>query len=195
MFTGIVTHLGTLVARKEAVFTFSADLTFCKKIKAGTSISVNGACLTVLKRPINNTFSVGIMPETFEKTMFRELKKNDLVNLELPLSLQSFLSGHMVLGHIDCVGKIKSIKNNKESKIFIIEFPAVFNRYIVEKGSIAVNGVSLTVINIGKDYFTVGIILYTWQNTTFHKLKTNSLVNIEVDILAKHLEKLSGNSL
>lgn len=195
MFTGIVTHLGTLVVRKEAVFTFSAGLTFCKKIKAGTSISVNGACLTVLKRPIKNTFSVGIMPETFEKTMFGELKKNDLVNLELPLSLQSFLSGHMVLGHIDCVGKIKSTKNKKESKIFTIEFPAVFNRYIVEKGSISVNGVSLTVINIGKDYFTVGIIPYTWQNTMFHMLKKDSLVNIEVDILAKHLEKLSGNRL
>ncbi|MBU1031671.1 riboflavin synthase [Patescibacteria group bacterium] len=193
MFTGIISNLGKLNNKNGAIFTFSADSVFCKKISKGTSIAINGTCLTVFKKPTKNSFSVEVMPETQNKTMLGHLKINDLVNLELPLTPQSFLSGHIVQGHIDTVSKLLSIKKEKNSRILKFFTPRGFKKYIIEKGSIAINGVSLTIIKATKNNFTVGIIPYTWDNTMFHILKPADFVNIEVDILAKYLEVLKND--
>ncbi|MDP3988587.1 MAG: riboflavin synthase [Candidatus Levybacteria bacterium] len=192
MFTGIIAHLGKAVSIKSSIFTFQAPFSFCKNLEEGTSVSVNGVCLTVFKKPSKNTFSFELMPETIKKTMLENLKEEDLVNLELPATPQSFLSGHIVLGHIDTAGQIKAIAKEKESGLLKINIPSKFSKYIVEKGSIAVNGVSLTIIDAGKDFFIVGIIPYTWENTMFNKLKIGDYVNIEVDVIGKYVEKLVG---
>lgn len=137
------------------------------------------------------------MPETAKRTMLGRLKIGDLVNLELPVSLTQLLSGHLVHGHVDGVGTIKKIQKEGNSRLLTITISRDLNKYIVEKGSIAVNGISLTVINVGLD-FTVGIIPYTWQHTMLKQTKLGDSVNIEVDILAKYLEKIlapQGNAL
>lgn len=190
MFTGIITHLGKLTKKEGAIFTFSTDNFFCKKIADGTSVSVNGACLTVFKKPTDNSFSVKVMPETLNKTILKHVQINDLVNLELPVTPQSFLSGHIVQGHIDGVSKLLSISKQENSSTLKFSIFANLSKYIVEKGSIAVNGISLTVIKAGKDFFTVGIIPYTQDNTMLKIIKIGDFVNIEVDILAKYIEKL-----
>lgn len=189
MFTGIITHTGKLEKKGREMFAFSAPRDFMKKLKKGASVTVNGCCLTV-KSVSQSTFSIDIMPETQKKTMLGSLKIGDIINLELPVSAGSLLSGHIVQGHIDGVGKIAKIQNEENSKILTIGIPKSLNRYIVEKGSIAINGISLTVINVRKNSFTVGIIPHTWEQTMLHTVKVGDKVNIEVDILAKYTEKL-----
>lgn len=191
MFTGIITHLGKLTKKEAAVFTFSTDQDFCRKIKKGMSIAINGVCLTVLNQPTKTHFSIEIMPETQNKTTLMFLKIGNLVNLELPVTPQTFLSGHIVQGHIDGISKLLGVKLFGNSRILKFSIPSTLTKYIVEKGSITINGISLTVIDTTKNYFTVGIIPYTWDNTMLHTIKPGNLVNIEVDILAKYLEKLT----
>lgn len=193
MFTGIITRLGKLASKKESVFTFTANLAFCRKISKGTSIAINGVCLTALEKPTKNFFSVEVMPETLGKTMLGSLKSGNLVNLELPATPHTFLSGHIVQGHIDGVAKLEKITERKNGHILKLSIPANLSKYIVEKGSIAINGISLTVIAAEKNYFTVGIIPYTWNHTMLHTIKTGDFVNIEVDILAKYIERLLKN--
>lgn len=188
MFTGIITHTGKLEKREKSVFTFSAARDLIEKLKRGESIAVNGCCLTVISL-LTNIFSVEVIFETEKKTMLGSLISGDRVNLELPATASSFLSGHIVQGHIDGVGKIEKIKEEGNSKLLTIFVPKDLNRYIVEKGSISVNGISLTVINVEKDCFTVGIIPHTWENTMLKHIKTGDLVNIEVDIIAKYIWK------
>ncbi|OGG20721.1 riboflavin synthase subunit alpha [Candidatus Gottesmanbacteria bacterium RIFCSPHIGHO2_02_FULL_40_13] len=190
MFTGIISHLGKLTKAENPVFTFSAPKTFCASLKKGTSIAVNGTCLTVTSKPRSNAFSVEIIPETLKRTMPGKLKVDDLVNLELPVTANTLLSGHIVQGHVDGTGKVEEIKKEGNSRLFTIKIPSRLSKYIVEKGSIAVNGVSLTVIDIGDNFFTVGIIPHTWDKTMLYTIKSGDYVNIEVDILAKYLEKL-----
>lgn len=190
MFTGIITHLGKLIKQDGSVFTFGTNQSFCKKIKRGMSVAVNGACFTVFKKPTKDSFSVEVMPETMNKTMLKHLKTDDLVNLEQPATPQSFLSGHIVQGHIDGVAKLLSIAKHENSYMLKFSILNSLSKYTVEKGSIAINGISLTIIGANKNYFTVGIIPYTWNNTMLHKIKTGDFVNTEVDILAKYAEKL-----
>lgn len=188
MFTGIITHLGKVVKKEKAVFTFSADDSLTKQLEAGTSIAVNGVCLTVLEKPQTYEFSVEIMPETQQKTNMSTLKENDLVNLELPATTNSFLSGHIVQGHIDTTAKIIEIKEVGNSHLMTFSINPEFTKYIIEKGSITVNGIALTVITKKNDQFDVGIIPHTWQHTMLHTTKINDQVNIEVDVLAKYIE-------
>ncbi len=188
MFTGIITHLGKVVKKEKAVFTFSADDSLTKQLEAGTSIAVNGVCLTVLEKPQTYEFSVEIMPETQQKTNMSTLKENDLVNLELPATTNSFLSGHIVQGHIDTTAKIIEIKEVGNSHLMTFSINPEFTKYIIEKGSITVNGIALTVITKTNDQFAVGIIPHTWQHTMLHTTKINDQVNIEVDVLAKYIE-------
>lgn len=189
MFTGIITHLGQLKKIDGALFTFKAPESFCKHLGKGESVAVNGVCLTVLGKKEDN-FAVEIMPETAKKTMLGKLRKDDLVNLELPVSTQTLLSGHIVYGHIDGVGKILNISSQGNSKILTITYDKQIGKYIVEKGSIALNGISLTIISIKPAKFSVGIIPHTLKSTMLSQIKIGDLVNIEVDILAKYLEKL-----
>jgi riboflavin synthase len=116
--------------------------------------------------------------------------KDDCVNLELPATPTTLLSGHIVQGHIDCIAKIDKISVEGNSQIFQFAIPKNISKYLVKKGSICVNGISLTIINCSDDFFTVGIIPHTWEKTMLHTTKIGDLVNIEVDVLAKYIEKL-----
>lgn len=189
MFTGIITNLGKLAKNDQSTFTFDTDQAFCKKISIGTSVAVNGVCLTIIQKR-NSSFSVELMPKTLDKTMLGQLKTNNLVNLELPATPTTFLSGHIIQGHIDNVSKLLDIKINGNSRLLKFSTPPALVKYIAPKGSIAINGISLTVIDSKKEYFTVGIIPYTWNHTMLKNIKQDDLVNIEADILAKYLERL-----
>lgn len=191
MFTGIITHLGKVVKKENTVFTFSADASLVQHLDMGTSISVNGVCLTVLKKPTVDTFSIEVMPETQQKTNMHTLKKDDFVNLELPATPQTFLSGHIVQGHVDATAEIVDIQPDGNSHLFTFAVSPELTKYIIVKGSITVNGISLTVISVSSEFFTVGIIPHTFKNTMLHKAQKGDLVNIEVDVLAKYIEKLT----
>lgn len=189
MFTGITTNIGTVSENKDKILTLKASKDFLAKVEKGVSISVNGVCLTAIDKT-RYYFKVDFMPETEEKTNIKYLKTNDLVNLEFPVTPTSFLSGHILQGHIDGVSKILDIKLSGNSRILKLSISKPLARYIVKKGSIAINGISLTVIKAEKNYFTVGIIPYTWDNTMLKNAKIGDFLNIEVDILAKYMEKL-----
>ena len=189
MFTGIINHLGKIVEKKGGKLSIASDKYLLKSLQEGTSIAVNGICLTVTKHS-SRDFSIDFIPETEKKTNIGSLSKNDLVNLELPATPGTFLAGHIVQGHVDDVGKVKEIIKKGNSRIFTFEINKKLSKYVVPKGSIAVNGISLTVIDVDKNNFSVGIIPYTLKNTMFHSIKTGDLVNIEVDVLAKYIEKL-----
>lgn len=189
MFTGIITHLGKVTEKTSSSLVIEPEKGLLKKFEKGISISVNGICLTVVAFD-KKTFTINYMPETAKKTNIGELAVGSLVNLELPATGDTFLSGHIVQGHVDGVGMIRTIKKEGNSYIFRFTIPQKLTKYIVEKGSITVNGISLTVIEIDKDVFTVGIIPHTWDRTMLHTAKTGEKVNIEVDVLAKYIEKL-----
>lgn len=190
MFTGIITHLGKLEMVKEYRYTLSSAQSFFAKLGKGRSVSVNGICLTVIAFPNKNRFSVEVMPETLRRTNLGDLNLGDYVNLELSVSPQNLFDGHIVLGHIDGTGIITSIVRETNSWIFKFKVRENLSKYLVEKGSVAVNGISLTVIDAGKDFFTVGIIPTTWKKTMLQFSRVGDKINIEVDILAKYIEKL-----
>lgn len=181
--------MGILLKKESPLFTFKTSPVLCKQLKPGISIAINGVCLTVLGKG-SDTFSAEVIPETLKRTMLSRLKKDDLVNLELPLTPNSLLSGHIVQGHVDGVGTLEKLSKEANSQILTISFPKDLGKYIVDKGSIAINGISLTIISVSRGILTVGIIPYTFKNTMIHQLKKNDLVNIEVDILAKYVERL-----
>lgn len=190
MFTGIVTHLAQLKQKEKSRFVFTAPQDFVKNVQAGSSVSINGICLTIRDKPRNNEFSIEIMPETQRKTMLGDLAPSDTVNLELPATTETLLSGHIVQGHVDGTGIIENIEKDGNSRIFTIRVSNTLTRYIVDKGAISVNGISLTVIHSHKDSFMVGIIPFTWTHTMLHTVKKGDRVNIEVDVIAKYIEKL-----
>ena len=189
MFTGIITHLGTVIKKTETSLTIKTDAPLIKKLSDGTSIAVSGICLTVVSTD-KDTFSINFMPETAKKTNISSLKMGNEVNLELPATAETLLSGHIVQGHVDAVAKITAITKEGNSRIFTFAIPEELSKYIVEKGSISVNGISLTIISVKKDSFTVGIIPHTWEHTMLHAASVGDFVNIEVDALAKYIEKL-----
>lgn len=189
MFTGIINHLGTFFKQTQKGFMFEVPSDLAKHITEGLSIAIDGVCLTVTKKDAT-TIYVDIMPETLKKTTLSNLKSNAVVNLELPATTTTFLAGHIILGHVDGVSQLKTVTERGNSRILKFSLPQNLSRYIAEKGSIAINGISLTVIEVRKDSFTVGVIPYTWKNTVLAHLKIGDFVNIEADILAKYLEKL-----
>ena len=189
MFTGIISHLGKVKSFQNSQLSVRVDRSLIKQVKNGDSVAVNGVCLTVIDKRAD-LFQVEVMPETLKRTALGGLKSGDIVNLELAMKAADRFAGHIVQGHIDGVATVKSIKQKGNSHIFTFEVPKQLGRYIVEKGSIAVNGISLTVIDASNKTFTVGIIPYTWRHTMLSSAKVGDRVNIEVDILAKYLEKL-----
>ncbi|MDD5050625.1 MAG: riboflavin synthase [Candidatus Pacebacteria bacterium] len=190
MFTGIITHLGKFERNEKEKFFFSASASFLDMLHPSDSVSVNGACLTVVKKT-KGEFFVNLMPETVKRTMLGTLLPKTVVNLELPATPRSFLAGHIVQGHIDGVGALSKMEKKGNSKILEIVVEKKLLRYIVNQGSVAVNGISLTVIEAKQKSFTVGIIPYTWQHTMLQGIKVGDKVNTEVDILAKYAEKIS----
>lgn len=189
MFTGIISHLGIIKKKTATKLLIQAENDICSKLAEGMSISINGICLTVTSYD-DSSFAIDYMPETAKKTTIAFLQEGDKVNLELPATPQTFLAGHIVQGHIDGVGKISKIQEEGNSHIISITFPGLLQKYIVEKGSVTINGISLTVIDIHGDILRVGIIPHTWSKTMLHTVQENIYVNIEVDVIAKHIERL-----
>ncbi|EKE15809.1 MAG: riboflavin synthase subunit alpha [uncultured bacterium] len=188
MFTGIIAKLSEI--KKTSYKSGSLFVEIKKpagwKIGEGESISVNGVCSTA--RKINSDiFEVEYMPETIKKTTVGGFKKGILVNLEKSLKMNDLLDGHIVQGHIDARGKIREIRKIKESKVIKIQTPSKFMIYIVPKGSISIDGISLTVVDVGINWFSVSLVSYTLENTNMHKLNVDDEVNIETDILAKYI--------
>ena len=194
MFTGIISHIGKVKSFQNNQLLVKADRSLIKQVKNGDSVAVNGVCLTVIDKRAD-LFQVEVMPETLKRTALGGLKSGDIVNLELAMKAADRFAGHIVQGHIDGVATVKSIKQKGNSRLFTFEVPKQLGRYIVEKGSIAVNGISLTVIDASNKTFTVGIIPYTWKHTMLSGAKVGDRVNIEVDILAKYIDKLARGYL
>ena len=190
MFSGIVSKVSKIIKRETK--NSSLYLTIQKpknwRMKPGDSISSDGACLTV-KKVSGGTYVTELMPETLDKTYFG-LAKYDHINLEKSLKLSSFLDGHLVTGHVDAIGKIEDVKTQGDSKVYKITFPKQFAKYLADKGSVAVDGISLNVVKAESNWFTVSLVDYTLQNTTIGMKKVGGLVHLEFDILAKYLEKL-----
>jgi riboflavin synthase len=193
MFTGIVEELGRVISI-DAKATGARLTIECSQILdgacVGASIAVNGACVTAVELS-GGGFSADLAPETLKRTNLGHLKKGSPVNLERPLRADSRLDGHFVLGHVDGTAEIVSLSPLGEGNWWLrIRAPRDLMRYIVSKGSLAVDGISLTVAEIVEDLVSFTIIPHTYANTTLHSYSSRSLVNLEVDILAKHLEKL-----
>lgn len=192
MFTGIVEETGFVKTfnknSKNATLCISCK-SVLEDIKIGDSISVNGVCTTVINYD-NSSFVVEISEETLNVSNFCNLKINDKLNLERALTLNSRLGGHIVSGHIDCTGKVIEIEKLSNFYNLKFELPQKYMKYIVYKGSITINGVSLTVAKVNDNNFTVAIIPHTYNNTNFKNLTISSFVNIETDILGRYVEKL-----
>ena len=192
MFTGIVEGLGKVkrltMKGADAVLEIEAALDL-NDIALGDSIAVNGACLTVTARN-KNIFTADVSAETLDKTNLKRLHTGDKVNLEKSLRAGGYLGGHFVLGHIDATGRILSQTQKSGSLILAVEIDDRLSRYIVEKGSVAIDGISLTVNKLEKGRFYVNIIPHTADKTTIVMKKEGDWVNIETDILGKYVEKL-----
>ena len=193
MFTGIIQAQGNIkeirASNKGAVFVLNSNSLYLSDISIGDSIAVNGVCLTVTQLD-KNYFSSDISQETLDCTTFSQLKKGQNINLEKSLRLNQGVDGHIVSGHVDGVGKITLIAIEGDSTRMKIKVDDNLVKYIVKKGSICVNGVSLTVNEIDGNVFDVNIVPHTFSVTTLDELKVNSQVNIEIDIIARHIEQL-----
>ncbi len=189
MFTGIVEEVGRVTSAQSGKLVISTSEVL-RGIELGGSIAVNGVCLTITSFN-TNSFSVDIMLETLKRTNLGLLSAGDEVNLERPLTLEKPLGGHLVQGHVDDTGRVASITWEGEAMLFRFEAPHEVMRYIVEKGFIAVDGVSLTVVAKDASSFQVSVVDFTRKHTTLGSRRVGDLVNLEVDIVAKYVEQLS----
>lgn len=192
MFTGLIEDLGKVkeIINQNGGKLFLIELGLdCSDIKIGDSIAINGACQTVIKKEAD-ILTFEAMEETLNRTNFNYLKIGDFVNIERAMKINSRLDGHLVSGHIDCISKLNSIKNEGVAKIFNFKGDTTL---IVEKGSISINGISLTVSKVSDNNFEVSILPYTFQNTNLKYLKQNDVVNIEYDMVAKYIKKFTEN--
>ena len=192
MFTGLVEEKGILVNKIKTGdglrLLFNAKIVF-GDLEIGSSISVNGVCLTVVELN-KDSFAVDTIEETLKKTNLGRLNINDSVNLERPLKADARLGGHFVLGHVDTTGTVESVDELSNSHFVTISFPENFQKYLIYVGSVAIDGVSMTVAEIKNNTFSVGIIPHTWAETVFSTKKTGDTVNLEFDVLGKYVEKI-----
>ena len=191
MFTGIIESVGIVkrtARRGEDVLLSISTSMGLNDVAVGDSVAVSGACLTIVE-VADGSFSADVSAETLAKTTLRALKIGDRVNLEKALKLNSFLGGHFVLGHVDCVGDVRERRESSNSIILGVEIGEEQGRYIVQKGSVTVDGISLTVNKYEKNRFYVNIIPHTARETTLRLKKTGDQVNVETDILGKYVEK------
>ena len=193
MFTGIIQAKGRVKditnSDKGAVFVFDSDSLDMSSVSIGDSIAVNGVCLTVIDFCDSN-FSVDVSQETLDCSIFDKLQKGQNVNLEKSLRLNQGIDGHLVSGHVDGIGKVDSIYAEGESTRINILIGQSLEKYVAKKGSICINGVSLTVNSIENNIIGINIVPHTFAVTTFGELEVGARVNIEIDIIARHLEKL-----
>ena len=195
MFTGIVEALGTIEKIEGNRFTISHP--FEESFELGESIAVNGVCLTVVstdkgQHTTYNTFTVEIIEESRNVTTFSDARVGDKVNLERAAIIGQRNSGHNVTGHVDQVGEILNLTKESDYHLIRIRFRPEFAKWIIHKGSIAVEGISLTVSAVGEDWFEVSIISHTWEETNLHLKKEGDGVNVEFDAYAKYVEKQSS---
>lgn len=192
MFTGLVEEKGRLsekVATGDGYrLTILADKVM-EDLDIGSSIAVNGCCLTVVGRT-ENSFTVDTIEETLKKTNLGVLKQNSTVNLERPLKADARLGGHFVLGHIDTVGRVEDVKELSNSHWMTISFKDEFKHYLIFVGSVAIDGVSMTVAELKENSFSIGIIPHTWKETIFAEKKIGDTVNLEFDVLGKYVERI-----
>ncbi len=194
MFTGIIENIGEIIALKNdksnLLITIQSNLT--SELKIDQSIAHNGVCLTVIDLDLkNNTYTVTAIDETLSKSNFKLLKVNDKVNLERAMKLGDRLDGHIVQGHVDETGECIDIQNKNGSWLFTFLYNPSKKNITIEKGSITVNGVSLTVVNSLKNQFSVAIIPYTHKHTNFRELKVNDTVNLEFDVIGKYVARIA----
>ncbi len=189
MFTGIVEELGAVCRRSGPDLTIMAKKVLSdgpKALKETDSVAVNGVCLTVAAKN-ENSFAVQLSPETLQRTTLGQLRLGDAVNLERALAVGDRLGGHFVQGHVDGVGRVKSVRRQGEFSFWQFEVPAEVRRYLLPRGSIAVDGISLTVTDVTRDGFEVAVIPATYRNTTLMNRPPGDLVNLEADMIAKHI--------
>ena len=192
MFTGIIQGKGSLINTRPSGGGLAFDLEAVFDLvdpEEGESIAVNGVCLTAYHIKARR-FTVDVSPESLSRTTLGGLKAGDMVNMERALRLSDRLGGHIVSGHVDCVGTVVSIRREGGFTIFTFSVPEEQDRYIIEKGSITIDGISLTVNDCERGRFSVSIIPHTMQMTTLGLLKNGNKVNIEVDIIGKYVEKM-----
>ena len=187
MFTGLVEEIGRVESVGEGRMRCRGEVVL-DGIQMGDSIAVNGVCLTVTAFD-DKTFTVDIVPETFRRTTLTELRVGSTVNLERALTLARRMGGHIVSGHIDGVGRILDVREEKNARVLRIAAPKELLRYVIEKGSVAIDGVSLTVASVSEAWFSVSLIPHTRQRTTMHEKRPGDRLNIENDVVGKYVEK------
>jgi len=192
MFTGIVEELGQVIECRPTSTGFDLRVQ-CKTVLEGTqlgdSIAVNGVCLTVTELS-NAGFTAGLAPETRSRTNLDTLKNGALVNLERSVTPSTRMGGHFVQGHVDSTGSIKTFRKDNDALWVAVEVPADLMRYIVTKGYITIDGTSLTVVETGENWFNVTLVAYTQQHIVMPSKSVGELVNIEVDVLGKYVERI-----
>ncbi|MBP1657901.1 MAG: riboflavin synthase [Bacteroidetes bacterium] len=192
MFTGIIQEIGIVdaVVRKSGGVRLAirADAS-AQEIKVDDSVAINGVCQTVISRR-ESSFEVEAVEETLRKTTIGSLRVSDRVNLELALQMGDRLGGHLVQGHVDCVGHVESVEKRPMSWLVRVSFPRGFSRYVVPVGSIAVDGVSLTVAAVEGSAFIVSVIPHTLEKTTLSDVRAGTAVNLEFDLVGKYIERM-----
>ena len=192
MFTGLIETVGELVSieRRGASGSLTVKTSLpLEEIGIGASIAVNGACLTVVRRG-GGTITFDISPETIDRTGFKNLKGGSPLNLERAMRLSDRLDGHLVSGHVDCVATVSERRETAGNIVFSFRFPAAFAKYIAAKGSVAIDGISLTVNSVAADSFSVNVIPHTAAKTTLFGRRVGDEVNIETDLICRYLERL-----
>ena len=192
MFTGIVEEAGRVVrirpGKRSTKLTVRAPK-IARSAAIGNSVAVNGACLTVVAKK-RSSISFDVLNETLERTNLEFVREGSLVNLERPLRASARLDGHFVLGHVDGRGKVRRFEREGKDYVLDIQAPRSIMRYVIEKGSIAVDGISLTVASVGRNWFRAWIIPHTREITNLQAFRKGGLINLEADVLGKYVEQL-----
>jgi riboflavin synthase len=193
MFTGIIQTTGSISAIEprggDSRFVFNTGKMDLSDLTIGDSVAVNGACLTIIEKE-NNSFTADLSKETLELTTFSGLVIDSRINLEKAMLLSDRINGHMVSGHVDGIGKVINKSDDARSVRYTIEIPSALSRYVSKKGSVTVDGVSLTINAVDGNTFNVNIIPHTLSETIFSEYKADTRVNIEVDLIARYLDQL-----
>jgi riboflavin synthase len=194
MFTGIIETLGTIqeIKKEKGNLHVTVESTLTSELQIDQSVAHNGICLTVVAIK-DNSYTVTAIDETIQKTNLGNWMAGDKVNLERAMKLGDRLDGHMVQGHVDQVGVCIAAEENSGSWTYTFEYDAALQNLTIEKGSITVNGVSLTVVNSRINQFSVAIIPYTHEHTNFNRFKVGTKINLEFDVIGKYVSKLYGN--
>lgn len=190
MFAGIIKYTGRLASMttKGSNITLSIETELSKSLNIDQSVAHNGVCLTVVQAN-NDSYQVVAIKETLDRTNLSELRSGDLINLELCVTADQKIDGHFVQGHVDTIGTVENIEALDGSWYITIDYPEAYASLLVDKGSVAVNGISLTVVNPSNSRFKVAIIPYTFEHTNFKELKSGSKVNLEFDIIGKYINR------